>query len=297
MDWNKSNFDWNKAKSFLALVEKGSFVEASKLLKINQTTLSRQVSSLEDELGVALVQKIGKGIEITPIGLDLSEHIKIMGDAATSFALEASGKNSLLEGNVAISATEPTAIYILPTIVKEIQKLQPKIKIEIISTDSSSDLRKREADIAIRNFQPKHPDLICKKLRNSFAYFYASKDFIEANGPFEVVKDLENVSIIGFPDQEAFLKGMNSLGLSVKHENFNFLSKSLVVNWGLVKAGAGFCVMTEFVGDKEKDVEKLFPDKLNFLVETWVVSHRDLKNSRKIRFVYDYIADYFNTLE
>ena len=55
--------------------------------------------------------------------------------------------------------------------------------------------------------------------------------------------------------------------------------------------------MTEFVGDKEKDVEKLFPDKLNFLVETWVVSHRDLKNSRKIRFVYDYIADYFNTLE
>lgn len=78
--------------------------------------------------------------------------MRTMGDAANRFSLAASGKSDRLEGNVCISATDVMAAYILPAIVGRLRRAHPGIDIEIIASNSSSDLKRREADIAIRAF-------------------------------------------------------------------------------------------------------------------------------------------------
>ena len=81
MDWKSMSFDWNRARAFLVTAEEGSFSAAAKALKMTQSTLGRQVAALEQELGVTLFQRVGKGIEITPSGLELIENVKEMGEA------------------------------------------------------------------------------------------------------------------------------------------------------------------------------------------------------------------------
>ena len=143
-------------------VEEGSLSAAAKALNMSQPTLGRQVSSLEKELGVSLFEREGRGYEITRSGVELYEHVKAMGEAANILSLSASGRSQSIEGSVTISATETISAYILPSLIQKLRQLEPGIQIEVVSTNALSDLRKREADIAIRHVEPTHPELYFK---------------------------------------------------------------------------------------------------------------------------------------
>ncbi|MDH3432443.1 MAG: LysR family transcriptional regulator, partial [Gammaproteobacteria bacterium] len=75
MDWRSVDFDWNRARAFLVTAEEGSLSAAARALGMTQPTLGRQVTALETELGVALFERGGRGLELTPSGLDLLEHV------------------------------------------------------------------------------------------------------------------------------------------------------------------------------------------------------------------------------
>ena len=82
MDWQNVRFDWNRARAFLVTAEEGSLSAAARALGMAQPTLGRQVEALQQELGVALFERTGRGLELTPSGLDLLEHVRTMREAA-----------------------------------------------------------------------------------------------------------------------------------------------------------------------------------------------------------------------
>ena len=82
MDWRSVRFDWNRARAFLVTAEEGSLSAAARALGMAQPTLGRQVEALQDELGVVLFERTGRGLELTPSGLELLEHVRTMGEAA-----------------------------------------------------------------------------------------------------------------------------------------------------------------------------------------------------------------------
>src|SRR5262245_35319849 len=97
MDWGQLGFDWNRARAFLATAEEGSLSAAARALGVAQPTLGRQVAALERELGVALFERVGRGLKLTAGGLDLLEHVRRMGEAAQRVSLSASGKSQSIE--------------------------------------------------------------------------------------------------------------------------------------------------------------------------------------------------------
>ncbi|MEQ8698792.1 MAG: LysR family transcriptional regulator, partial [Bauldia litoralis] len=82
MDWRSVIFDWNRARAFLVTAEEGSLSAAARALGMTQPTLGRQVDALEAELGVVLFERVGRGLTLTPSGLDLLDHVRAMGEAA-----------------------------------------------------------------------------------------------------------------------------------------------------------------------------------------------------------------------
>ena len=62
MNWDAMDFDWNQLRGFLATAEEGSLSAAARALGLTQPTLGRQVSALEEALGVALFERVGRGL-------------------------------------------------------------------------------------------------------------------------------------------------------------------------------------------------------------------------------------------
>lgn len=290
MDWRSVEFDWNRARAFLVTAEEGSLSAAARALGMTQPTLGRQVTALETELGVALFERGGRGLELTPSGLDLLEHVRAMGDAASRFSLTASGQSTSIEGGICITATEVTAAFVLPPILGRLRQLEPGIEIELIASNSTSDLKRREADIAIRAFRPTQPDLIAKRVRGASFHPYASSDYLRRIGNPTSPEDLSDADFFGFDRTNQLIDAFNERGITLTLRNFPVITENHLVQWELVKQGLGIGFMAEDVGDAEPGVERVLPGLDPFPVEVWLVAHRELKTSRRVRMVFDFLA-------
>ncbi len=79
--------------------------------------LGRQVDALEQELGVLLFERVGRGFTLTPSGHELLDHVRAMGEAARRVALTAAGQSQSIVGTISIAASEIYAAIVLPPIL------------------------------------------------------------------------------------------------------------------------------------------------------------------------------------
>ncbi len=290
MDWRSVKFDWNRARAFLVTAEEGSLSAAARALGMAQPTLGRQVDALEQELDIVLFERVGRGLSLTPSGIELLDHVRAMGDAANKVSLTAMGQSQSIDGSICIAASETYASLVLPPIIHKLHAQEPGITIEIVASNSPSDLRRREADIAIRNFRPTEPDLIAKKIKDVPARLYATPAYIEKIGNPAVPYDLRNADFINIDSTGALLNGLNMMGLNLSQKNFPVMTESYNVMWELVKNGVGIGILDGNIGDAEPLVERVLPDLEPLMFPIWLVAHRELNTSRRIRMVFDLLA-------
>ena len=290
MEWKSIKFDWNRARAFLVTAEEGSLSAAARALGMTQPTLGRQVSALEQELDVVLFERVGRGLSLTPSGLELMEHVRSMGEAANKVSLSASGQSKNIEGNVCISASEVYAYYMLPPIIAKLRKTYPGINVELVASNTASDLSRREADIALRNFRPTQLDLITKKIKTVPAQLYATPAYLKQIGAPIKLEDLDHADFIGLSNPQRLMQGLNEMGLNLTLENFSLHTESHLVHWALVKQGLGIGIMPVDIGDNEPLVQRVPVSFKPIMFPIWLTTHRELKTSRRIRLVFDMLA-------
>lgn len=286
-----NEFDWNQARAFRVTVEAGSLSAAARRLGLTQPTLSRQVAALEDRLGVTLFERVGKTLVLTGAGTDLYDHVKAMGAAADAMALAATGQAETVEGTVRVSATDILAVYLLPAVLGRIRALAPRLSIELVSSNAISDLRRREADIAIRHVRPEQPDLIARLVRETGGHVYASRGWVERHGMPTGPADLAGADFIGFDQTERLVAYLREWGLPVTTANIRLMSENSVAVWQMVRLGLGVGVMMREIAEMTPGIVPLLPDHPPAPVPIWLVSHRELRTSRRIRIVFDALAE------
>lgn len=288
--------DWNLARAFLMTAETGSLSAAARLMGLTQPTLSRQVAELETQLGVALYERIGKRLALTDAGRGLLEHVRAMSEAADAMMLAASGQSQTIEGRVRISATDGYSAYILPELVERIRTEIPEVTIDLVSSDSIRDLRKREADIAIRNLRPDADELIGKLVHESTAHLYASDAWLKRRGMPNSPGAIASKDLVCFSEPELFAEYMRGVGVLASAGEFRLISDNAVVAWEMVKRGLGVGFMMREIADRTRGVVKLFPEAAPIEVPVWLVTHRELRTSRRMRAVFDVLAEAFGDL-
>ena len=294
MDWRSIKFDWNRARAFLVTAEEGSLAAAARALDMTQPTLGRQVAALEQEIGVDLFNRRGRGLELTPNGMKLVEHVRAMGDAANRFSLSATGKSDIIEGNICITTTELLATFILPPMIQKLRQSEPGIEIEIISTNDESNLNRREADIAIRSFRPSQPELIVKKLYDAKGHLYAATTYLQRLGNPKSIAELKNANFIDIEKSGRLLSLLNAQGFNLSSHNFPVVTKNHIVQWELVKHGVAICGTLEEIGDREPLVERVVVPGLDpITAEVWIVTHKELRTNRRVRMVFDFLVSEF----
>ena len=291
MEWKKSAFDWNQARAFLVTAEEGSLSAAARALGLTQPTLSRQVAGIEESLGVTLFERTSRALLLTQAGAELLEHFRSMGDAANRISLTATGQSQTITGKVVIAATNGMSTYFLPPVLKDLRTRAPELQIEIIASNEMSDLRRREADIAIRHTRPQDDNLIAKRLRDTTAQLYASTQYLDEVGRPSCATDLATMQFVGFDDPERRLGLMASRGIDLTMANFNFLTASVTLSVALIRQGFGVGILPVEIGEAYPELENPFPAFEPLKVETWLVAHRELRTNPRIRLVFDMIAD------
>lgn len=295
MDWRSITFDWNRARAFLVTAEEGSLAAAARSLGMTQPTLGRQVAALEKEIGLDLFTRRGRGLELTPNGIKLLEHVRLMGDAANQFSLSASGESDVIEGDVSITASELFATFMLSPMIKTLRETEPGIEIEINSTNEERDLNRREADIAIRSFRPTQPDLIAKRLCSVRGHLYAAKSYLQELDNPQSIEELNTANFIDTEKPGRLMTLLNSRGFNLTKQNFPVISNSHIVQWELVKQGVAISATVEEIGDNEPLVERVVISSLPLItMDLWLVTHNELKTNRRIRRVFDFLVSEFS---
>lgn len=281
--------DWDKLRIFHAAAQAGSFTHAGDTLHMSQSAVSRQVSALEQDLGVPLFHRHARGLLLTE-----------QGELLYRTARDVLMKLEAVQGRLTDSKEKPSGILRVTTTVglgstwltsriNDFINLYPEVELQLIFDDDELDLGMREADVAIRLRQPTQPDLIQRKLFTVHFHVFASTDYLKRFGTPKSIEDLDNHRIITFGEQApAFLRGMNWLqtaGRDPGDPRSPILRiNNLVAIKRAVKHGVGIAMLPDYIVEQTPDMERILADLEEKVpsFDTYFVYPSELKNTARI---------------
>ncbi|MEX0839997.1 MAG: LysR family transcriptional regulator, partial [Parvibaculum sp.] len=154
---------WELYRSYLAVVREGSLSGAARQLGLTQPTVGRHIDALEAALGVGLFTRSQGGLAPTEGALALVAHAEAMASAAEALRRAASGEAEDDSGTVRITASEIIGTQVLPAMLTRFREKHPRIAVELVLSNRTDDLIRRDADIAVRMIRPTQTALIARK--------------------------------------------------------------------------------------------------------------------------------------
>lgn len=150
--------DWDKLRVFHAAAGAGSFTHAGEALGLSQSAVSRQVSGLEESLGVPLFHRHARGLILTEQGEMLYRSAQRILNELEATRMRLTDSREKPGGELRVTTTVGLGSSWLTPRLSEFLEMYPDINLSLVLQDEELDLSMREADIAIRLRQPTQPD-------------------------------------------------------------------------------------------------------------------------------------------
>lgn len=285
------NLDWSLVQVFLAVAETGSLSAAARKTGQSQPTVGRQIKAIESALGLPLFIRQSRGLILNETGARLLTHAQKMHAAAAQIALEAAGQSRSLEGEVRITAPVLISHHYLPNILADIHAAEPNIELILLPNDASENLLFREADIAIRMYQPSQGDIIAKKLGAFSMGLFAHRNYLEKRGIPQNLQDFTDHDFVGFDQNTLIIEGMKSLGIQADQKTFKIRCDQQAIFWELVRAGCGIGATQTRLALQDPYIIQVLPQARIEPLPVWLAAPNALRNTPRIRIVYDMLAN------
>lgn len=285
-----NEFDWGLVRSFLAALDHGSLLGAARALGSTQPTIGRHIAELERQLGAVLFERTGRGLLPTAMALRLADSARTMEEGAFQLARSVSGAQAGVSGSVRITASQPVACFVLPTVLAQMRLALPEVQVELVASNEVSNLLRREADIALRMVQPDQSTLVAKRIAKVTLGAYAHRDYLRRRGTPRQVQDLLAHELVGNDKDETLMRGFAAFGYPVPREAFAFRTDDLIAYWEAVRAGLGVGFLADYLARMDSQLVPLLPMLRIPPLPIWLTVHREIRTSQRIRAVYDFLA-------
>lgn len=279
---------WELYRSFLAVARERSLSGAARALSLTQPTIGRHIDALEDALNAPLFTRSQAGLLPTAAGAALVPYAEAMASAASALVRAASGEAEEERGAVRITASEMIGGEVLPPILAAFREQHPAVDVELVLSNRSEDLLRRDADIAVRMVKPTQSALMAKKLGILQLGLHAHPRYLQVHGSPSSLDELRQHPLIGY-DSAASVRRLPALGIRVSREMFAFRCDSDLGQYAALRAGFGIGVCQVALAKRDK-LMPVLPGALDFQLGVWVVMHKDLKTSRRMRLMFDHLA-------
>ncbi|MFO0664830.1 MAG: LysR family transcriptional regulator [Polyangiaceae bacterium] len=271
----------------LALSRAGSLARAGRALQVDHTTVGRRIEALEKDLSVRLFTRTTTGYVPTREAELLLPDIRRVEESVLSLERGAHAQHDAVEGLVRVTSGETFgACYLAPRLAA-FAKEHPRLTIELVTGGEILDLSRREADIAVRFFRSKHENLVVRRVAELAHGLYATKGYLKGR----VVRspaDLEGHTILTSTSGRGVVEAawVEELTQSARP---SFVTNMTVGLLEAARAGAGIAVLPKYMGDREASLRYL-PMPGEPRESLWITVHRDMKETRRVRVVLDYLA-------
>ena len=286
----KQDFDWSLIRSFLAALDQGSLLGAARALSSSQPTIGRHIAELESQLGVSLFERTGRGLLPSETALRLADSARAMETGALQLARNVSVAQAGVSGTIRLAASQPVACVLLPPVLAQMRLALPDVQVELVVSNKVSNLLRREADIALRMVQPDQATLVAKRIGKISLGAYAHRDYLRRCGTPRQPADLASHELVGEDQGGAIVQGFASFGVPLQRENFATRTDDLMAYLEAVRAGLGVGFLADYVARADPNLVALLPMLKIPPLPIWLAVHREIRTSRRIREVYDFLA-------
>jgi DNA-binding transcriptional LysR family regulator len=287
----QSEFDWSNLRAFLAVARTGRLTAAAGRLGFDHATVSRHICALEQALEARLFDRSPTGYTLTAQGerlLPTAEQIEALTVAAAG---EVQGADLAVSGSVRVGAPEGFGSYFLAPRLAGLAEIHPDLEIELVAIPGVLSLSKREADIAVALSRPREGRLLARKLTDYSLSLYGAPAYLEARPPLTTRAQMTDHRFIGYIEDLLYAPELDYMDAPDARITVQLRSSNLIAQLRAAAAGAGLCVLPDFIAASEPGLVRVLPGQVGLTRTFWLLTHADLKGLARVRAVADFITE------
>jgi len=282
--------EWDDLKYFLAVARCGGLRNAARILKTSPATVGRRVAVLEDRLGARLFDRSQTGYSLTQSGEAVRLRAEEVEEAILSVEREALGRDLRPAGKVRLSTTSDIASLVIGPSLGEFRRTYPEISLEIVASTDIINLSRREADIALRTVRPTQADVVIRHVGWWNLGLFASRAYAAGHGLKPGTTEFSGLEIITWNEEVAGWRGGPWFAEHARGATVALAANTRRIHHAACRAGMGIAILPCLMAENDSELICLLPPEKVISVELWLVVHRDLTRTARVRAVIDFLA-------
>ncbi|PTQ91316.1 LysR family transcriptional regulator [Agitococcus lubricus] len=281
--------DWNNLKYFLAVARLGGLTPAAHSLTTSPSTVSRHIDAMEATLGVRLFLRSQRGYLLTDAGSMLLERVSEVERSMQAVERQSDALQQLT-GVVKLTTVESIAHFLLVPNLHLFAARYPQLQVELLVNRNLANLARREADLALRIFNPAQdehePDHIVQYVASFYFELYCTPQSLAAVG-----NDWQKLAHVSWDGAWFRLPMVNWLQALFGQQPPLLRSNTMQTHYQAACSGMVAALLPNFIGDADSRLVKATTIDIDTRQELWLSYHRDLKASSRVMAMRDFIIE------
>ncbi|TCS39102.1 DNA-binding transcriptional LysR family regulator [Paucimonas lemoignei] len=281
--------DWDDFRVFLGLARAQSALEASHVMGMNQSTISRRLRKLEDNIGAKLFDRNSHGHLLTSAGHRLLEHVEKLESTLAAVESDVAGDSLALNGEIRLGATEGFGSYFLAPHLAHFCTLHPAITVDLLPLPRHVNLTRREADATITIDRPTTDSFVTSKLAEYRLLPYATREYLDQHPPIQTLADLASHRWVDYVDDLIFADQQFTLQKWMPAVRPFLRSTSIIAQLQAASSGLGIAVLPCFMASVTPGLIPILPEQVDITRKFWLVAPAERREVARIKALWDYL--------
>lgn len=292
--------DLQRLKIFYAVAREQKISSAREILNISESAISRQITNLEDGLGIKVFHRHPRGLSLTESGKILYRASEDIVHRIMQVEEDLDISKNAPHGNLVLAAPMLLGTYCVLPWLYELRQAYAEINICLNMNEDNISVEPGKADALLSLYPSDSLDLIQIKLIDVHFGIYASQDYCKTHGYPKTANDLLNHQLIAYTGKyENGFKGVDNhikLAKSVSNGqeiSYHFACDHLLGILKSLENGHGIACLPNYAAYHDKNLVRLMPQHKIEVGHLYFVYPIELKNSRRIKILHEFLLEKF----